>query len=171
MKPTYIKGGEIADSRASNAMKAIAQHINDSGYIQAREQNSQSALKNYAYEINTNFNATSEKVPNKDGNLVNDAYAQYKNDEYGEKVQLRSHSEPNVVVDLGVTDKGEPFAKATNFDIKNDNGRFASVFINNMEDLENYISVKAIQDVVKDFKGFEAKEQAKPKAKNSVERD
>ncbi len=171
MKPTLIKGDEIADSKASEAMKAIAQHISDSGYIQTREQNSQSSLKNYAYEINTNFNATSEKVPNKEGNLVNDAYALYKNDEYGEKIQLRSHSEPNVVVDLGLTDKGEPFAKATNFDIKKENGRFASVFINNTKDLENYISVKEIRDVVKDFKGFDAKEQAKPKAKNSVERD
>lgn len=167
MKPSIIRGDDIADSKASNAMKAIAQYINDSGYIQQKN----TPMQILAQETNKYFNANSDKVPNKDGNLVNDAYAQYKSDNYGERVQLRSHSEPAIVVELGLTDKGEAFAKATNFDIKKENGRFASVFINNSKDLENYVPVKEIRDAVKDFKSFDAKEQAKPKAKNTVERD
>lgn len=86
-------------------------------------------------------------------------------------LQLRSHSQPDIVVELGMTDKGEPFAKATNFEIKDDNGRFASVFINKPEDLDSHVPIKEIQDVVAQFKSGESKEQTKPKAKNSVERD
>lgn len=169
MKPSIIKGDDIADSKASDSMKAIAQYISDNGYIQSSQEHS--TMKNVAYEANQYFNAASDKVPNKDGGLVNDAYAQYKNDEYGEKVQLRSHSQPNIVVELGMTDKGEPFAKATNFEIKDDNGRFASAFINKPEDLDSYVPVKEIQDIVAQFKSGESKEQTKPKAKSNVERE
>ena len=168
MKPSIIKGDNIADSKVSDAMKAVAQYISDNGYIQSSQE--YSTMKNVAYEANQYFNAASDKVPSKDGGLVNDAYAQYKNDEYGEKVQLRSHSKPNIVVELGMTSKGETYAKATNFDIKKD-GRFATAFINKPEDFENYVPVKEIQDVIAQFKSGEAKEQTKPKAKANVERD
>lgn len=170
----FAKADDIAGSNAYKSMKAVAQHISDGGYIKPKEPaQEQSELSSFAVEANKYFNANSDKVPNREGKLVNDAYAQYSSDDYGEKVLLRNHSD-NVVVELGRTKDGDRFAKAVNFDIKDENGRPAAVFLNKPEDIREYITDKAVQDVIAQYKGFDEKQQAKSdpkKNKADIERD
>lgn len=172
-KTEFAKAEDIAGSNAYKSMKAVAQHISEGGYIKPREPvHEQSELSSFAVEANRYFSANSDKIPNKEGKLVNDVYAQYKNGEYGERVFLRNHSD-NVVVELGRTKDGSNFARAINFGMKDENGRPATVFLNKPEDIREYIADKATQDVVAQYKGFDGKEQAKSESKKSrpAERD
>lgn len=91
--------------------------------------------------------------------MVNDAYASYEKDNYGEKIKLRSHNS-RVVIELGVTNAGEPYAKAIDFGApKDDNNRFPYKFLNNVEDIatvirENNVD-KHIAALVAEYKGID----------------
>ena len=131
-----IKSGNISVAPATQAV------LNS---ILSKDIIKQSLMEQLAYEINKLFASTTNKVPSKKpdekGNyrLVNNAYAQYVNDDFGEKCVLRTHTD-NIVVELGITSDGSKFAKATNFDMgieTPDGKRYESIFINKPEDLEN----------------------------------
>lgn len=170
----FAKADDIAESNAYKSMKVVAQHISERGYIKSKEPaQKQSELSSFAVEANRYFNASSDKVPNSNGKLVNNAYAQYSSNDYGEKVLLRNHSD-NIVVELGRIKDGDRFAKAINFDIKDKNGRPAAIFLNKPEDIREYITDKATQDVIAQYKGFDEKQQAKSEPKKNkadIERD
>lgn len=106
---------------------------------------------------------------------MNNAYAQYKNDEYGEKVTLYNH-EDNVAVELGVTKDDKKYAVAINYDLNTDfearkEGEApAKAFINKKEELAQFVSNSEIRDMVSDFKEFSTqKEQTQSKAKAAPE--
>ena len=146
----------------------------------------------YAYKLNKEFfPQVSEKVPSTSadnkGALVSSEYAKSVHDEYGDRVQLYTHDD-NIVVELGLTSNNERYVKATNFDapmideetgekiMSRDGEHFVpqSMFINNLEDLDN-LSNEVIKLVVTAYKGFDKeKENTKPapkKNRTDVERD
>lgn len=153
-KITHVKGNEISDEWKVNA---IAQYIKKEGYIEEKQY---SKLQNLAYDLNMKFKTTGSKVPNKDNVLVNDAYAQYKNDEYGERVLVKSHTEPNLLVELGNTSDDKPYAKAINFEYRDDDGKVASCFINTRDDALNMIGNRDVARAIADYKQPQKEQQA-----------
>lgn len=157
-KPKYYKSDDIANAeKISPETKAIAQFLVETGEI-VKDDRATSELQKLAFTLNQTFNAESEKVMNEQGELVNNAYARYKNDEYGEKIELRSH-EDNVMVEFGKTSKGDKYIKATNFDYKDESGKFENLFINNKEDVGEYIGNQEIAKACIEYKNMDAKEK------------
>lgn len=157
-RPTFIKREDIADASCRKDTKAIAEFVEKSGLIAEKAEREYTPMQKYAYELNQYFNQTTDKVPsfaendNGEQNLVNDAYAKYIKDDFGERIRLASHSD-KIVVELGKTSDGKTFAKATNFDIPLDDGKgYASQFINKAEDLADLGIQKDIAAVVASYK-------------------
>jgi len=160
-KPNYYKADDIKSvDKISPETKAIANFVMESGML-VKDDKAISELQKLAFTLNQNFNAESEKVVNGQGELVNNAYARYRNDEFGERVELRSH-EDNVMVEFGKTAKGDKFIKATNFDYKDENGKFESLFINNKEDVGEYIGNAEIAKACIEYRNMDAKERNRP---------
>lgn len=177
-KLNFYKQSDIANAPINKDIKEIASFIEKNNFIEKREDKS-SQLKDFSVQANQYFNANTDKVPNENGDLVNNAYAKYENGNYGEKVILKNHND-NVAVELGVTSKGDNYALAINYDLnkefelRQDKEAPAKVYINNTEDLEGLVELPEIKDAITEFKGFSEKEankeQPKEKGKNAVER-
>ena len=147
--PRSYKGSEL-DS-FTEATNSIAAYIK-SNYVDT-------PLQALAYEYNQQLKQTTEKVFNHESKLVNDAYAKYESSEYGEKVQLCSHSS-KVVVELGESKDGKRFAKAIDFGApKNENNTYPYAFINNAQDLADIVAEhgfdKDLAAFVAEYKGFD----------------
>lgn len=166
----YEKDTQV-DDHLTNEIKAVAQSINEKFDIEKPFELSEMQI--VARDLNKQFSEQSEKVMNSNNELVNNEYAQFKKDGFGERVELRSHDN-NVVVELGTTSKGDKYAKATNFDMeKDESGKFPTIFLNNKEDVEQFVDNKVIAEAVKQYKNMDAKENAKTnaKAKADISRD
>lgn len=176
----FYKQDEIQNAYINKDIKEIAAFIQENDIVQKKEdRGNEGSLKNFAYEANQYFNANTEKVPNENGELVNNAYAKYSNDDYGEKVTIYNHTD-NTAVELGETNDGNKYAVAINYDLNKEfeprqQGEApAKAFINNEKDLENFIDLPEVREAVAEFKEFGGKEQEKEapkKNKASVERD
>lgn len=124
-------------------------------------------LKEWAINTNKYFTDYGDKVEStaegSKGEMVNDAYAKYVHDKYGEKVLLRNHRD-KIVVEVGFTKDNNTYAKAVNFDrpIPGSN-RYESIFINKTEDLEN-LSNKNVIEAVAAFKQLELPKLTKEQA-------
>ncbi len=171
----FYKQDEIAKAYINQDIKKIAAFIKDNGFIAEKTgDKEQSGLKNFAYEANMYFKDNGFTVIKDDGETVQDAYAKYVKDDYGEKVELHNHQD-NVVVELGFTQEGKAYAQAINYDL-NENGdqrqqgeKPAKVFINTADDIQQYVSNPEIGDMIAKHKAMGNKEQNK--AKETVERD
>lgn len=185
-KPVYAKqferasGSEIQNGEFNKYAKAVAARIMDAGFIKEAQKDIQldkipedqktPAMK-FTEFANNEFKANGGQVMREDGSAKTDAWAKYNppTENFGETVQLKSNSEKSIVIELSVDSENKPIAKATNFDVKLDNGRFASMYINTPADLardELKTVPQEIKDVTADFKGFERqREQDKPKPK------
>lgn len=185
-KPVYAKqferasGSEIQNGEFNKYAKAVAARIMDAGFIKEAQKDIQldkipedqktPAMK-FTEFANNEFKANGGQVMREDGSAKTDAWAKYNppTENFGETVQLKSNSEKSIVIELSVDSENKPVAKATNFDVKLDNGRFASMYINTPADLtrdELKTVPQEIKDVTADFKGFEKqREQDKPKPK------
>lgn len=185
-KPVYAKqferasGSEIQNGEFNQYAKAVAARIMDAGFIKEAQKDIQldkipedqktPAMK-FTEFANNEFKTNGGQVMREDGSAKTDAWAKYNppTENFGETVQLKSNSEKSIVIELSVDNENKPVAKATNFDVKLDNGRFASMYINTPADLardELKTVPQEIKDVTADFKGFEKqREQDKPKPK------
>lgn len=169
-KLNFYKQDAIATAPINKDIKQIAAFAQAQGFIEQREEKEQSALKTFAYEANQFFNANTEKVANTNGELVNNAYAKYVQDDYGEKVMLYNHTD-NTAVELGMTSSGDKYAVAINFDLNRDfdprqeTEPPAKAYINKASDLEQFIDLPEIRDAVAEFKEFGGKEQEKEQPK------
>lgn len=185
-KPVYAKqferasGSEIQNGEFNQYAKAVAARIMDAGFIKEAQKDIQldkipedqktPAMK-FTEFANNEFKTNGGQVMREDGSAKTDAWAKYNppTENFGETVQLKSNSEKSIVIELSVDSENKPVAKATNFDVKLDNGRFASMYINTPADLardELKTVPQEIKDVTADFKGFEKqREQDKPKPK------
>lgn len=159
-KPTFYRLNEIGSAPLTENAASIIAHIISNDYIHLKEQREPSVLEQFAIEANKFLAGQTDKVPSrkpdKDGNfpLVNDAYATYIMDEqYGEKIQLRNHRD-NIVVELGVTQDGQDFAKVIDFTEKDADGRYPFSFVNKPEDL-SAIPNEAIRIVVSSYMEFD----------------
>lgn len=181
-KLNFYKQDEIANAYINKDIKAIAAHIQEQGFITEKSDRSaliQNSLQQFAVEANQYFNANTEKVPNENGELVNNAYAKYSKDNYGERVTLYNHTD-NTAVELGETSGGDKYAVAINYDLNREfeprqQGETpAKAFINNKKDLENFIDLPEIREAVAEYKNISNKEQTKEtpkKEKANIERD
>lgn len=170
-KLNFYKQDAIATAPINKDIKQIAAYAQAQGFIEQREDSRErSALENFSYEANMFFNANTEKVANENGELVNNAYAKYTKNDYGEKVTLYNHTD-NTAVELGVTNSGDKYALAINFDLnrdftlRNDGEAPAKAYINKASDLEQFIELPEIRDVVAEYKEFGGKEQEKEQPK------
>ncbi len=167
------KGSEIQASAAFNVpAKKVAARIMEAGFIREEVQldkipdEQKTTLMRFAEYAKEQF-AGGEQFMREDGTTKPDAYALYKPDTgYGESVQLRSSSTPNIVVEVSYKQDEQygqqPVARATNFDVKLDNGRFASMYINTASDLDRQELAAvptAIKQAVYDFKEFDQRQQ------------
>lgn len=153
----YFGFTDNVSGKTADIMKCLV----DNGYVaeQSKEpkkeySNEYSKLQRLAFELNKQFSELDDKVLNKDGKEVNNAYASYKKDEYGEKVVLGNH-EDKVIVELGETKDGNPYAKAINFEVRDDNGKVASLILHNIEEVDTYVTNDAIREAVKEYKGVD----------------
>lgn len=154
-RPHFYGTTEILNSdKLSDRIKSIFNEIVYAGFISLEEKRNNSKMYALAVSCNEKLNSMTSKVPNKENNLVNNAYAQYINDEYGEYVELRNHDD-NIVVKLGETSKGDKFAKATNFDIIEEGGKYATLFLNNALDIKDNIANDEIALLIAEYKGID----------------
>ena len=175
------KGSEIQASAAFNVpAKKVAARIMEAGFIREEVQldkipdEQKTTLMRFAEYAKEQF-AGGEQFMRDDGTTKPDAYALYKPDTgYGESVQLRSSSTPNIVVEVSYKQDEQygqqPVARATNFDVKLDNGRFASMYINTASDLDRQELAAvptAIKQAVYDFKEFDQRQQQRESPKRS----
>lgn len=187
-KPVYAKqlerasGADIQNGDFNKYAKAVAQRILDAGFVKEISQKDSVSLNKipeedktpamkFADYANSEFKTNGGQVLRDDGSTKTDAWAKYNppTENYGETVQLKSNSEKSIVIELSTDKDDKPIAKATNFDVKLDNGRFASMYINTPADLardELNTVPQEIKSVTADFKGFDKqREQTKPKPK------
>lgn len=191
-KMGYYKQADIQSAYINADIKAVADVVERSGLLHEkadRGNDKSSTLASVAVEANKYFAQVSEQVMSTDESkgLVNDAYAQYKKDDYGEKVELHAHTD-NIVVELFEDKNGKPSALAVNYDVtvktddagkayfaeRQDGDAPAKAFINNAEDLKAYVANSEISEVIANFKGFEMeKEKSKEadKKREGVEKD
>lgn len=107
---------------------------------------------------------------NKEGNLVNNAYAQYVNDEkYGERVELKTHTSDNIIVRLYSDKSGNKIAKATNFSVR-ENGKPATVVIKDKATLDAYIDNAEIKPLIAEYVGFSLENSEQRRSNHNVER-
>jgi hypothetical protein len=182
-KPVVEVNEKIAEDKYAGALGKVAVHLAQQGFIQGKDEAQRSndnPLIALSVELNKGFSdkivvdvkaqdESGKYVPTGEMKEVKDSYARYINDEYGEKVQIRSHTEPSVVVDIFPDKNGDLSAKVTNFDFKDDNGRFAAVYINKPEDVKEFIQNPEVQQAT-----LQAKfggEQQNEKKSPTVERD
>lgn len=191
-KMGYYKQADIQSAYINADIKAVADVVERSGLLHEkadRGNDKSSTLASVAVEANKYFAQVSEQVMSTDESkgLVNDAYAQYKKDDYGEKVELHAHTD-NIVVELFEDKNGKPSALAVNYDVtvktddegkayfaeRQDGDAPAKAFINNANDLKAYVANSEISEVVANFKGFEMEKEASKEAdkkKEGVEKD
>lgn len=177
------KGSEIQASAAFNVpAKKVAARIVEAGFIREEVQldkipdEQKTTLMRFAEYAKEQF-AGGEQFMRDDGTTKPDAYALYKPDTgYGESVQLRSSSTPNIVVEVSYKQDEQygqqPVARATNFDVKLDNGRFASMYINTASDLDRQELAAvptAIKQAVYDFKEFDQRQQQRESPQSQKE--
>lgn len=187
-KMGFYKPNQIQDAYINADIKAVADVVERSGMVHEKE-NSRSALYEFAIEANKYFSDNSVKVQNENNEIVNNAYAKYSKDDYGEKVTLYAHLTPDengnlnqpsdVTVELGVTSEGSKYALAINYAI-NENGderqqgeKPARAYLNNTQDIADYIDLPEIADAIAEYKGFNGNEQEKKtpnKSKQDMER-
>lgn len=180
-KLEFIKREDIQGSNLYVGLQKIANFIEDKNII--ADKTSRSQLQEFSVTANKYFSNNSNKVE-VDGESKNDAYAQHKNNEFGEKVIIKSHTEPEVVVELGVNNKdGEKYAMVTNFALnengesiaKDENGKITEpplkYYLNKPEDVKQLIKLPEIQDIIYEFKGFSEKEQDKALPKDKQAKD
>lgn len=181
-KSSRFKSEEIADANINDGLKAIAQHLTESGLIQPRTEYTRDAVRDDLFNVsraaNEYFSTHTDKVPStKDESaLVHNVYAKLK-DAPARCVEIRSHTERDITVELGYNKEGEPFAAALNFElnkdgeVRGDKEPPMRIFINSKDQLE-LLPLQEIQDVVAGFKGFdqemaktlqELKDKPKPK--------
>lgn len=151
----YYTGKELSGSREdgtvvatfSESTQAIAQYIKDKVL--------EPTLSSLAYDFNQRLKQTTDKVFNEKGELVNDAYAKYINDEYGERIQLKAHNS-KVVVELGETADGSRYAKAIDFGApKSQNNTFPYAFINTAQDITaETVPDRDLAALVAEYKGI-----------------
>lgn len=178
-KLNFYKQDDIANAPINKDIKAIANLIQQEGFIAEKEPPKEN-LQSIAVDINKYFAANSDKVLNNENQLVNNSYAQY--DKEYNTVSIRNHTD-NVVVELRQGQDGNKYALATDFDLnekkepRQQGEAPQKAFVNNADDLANLIHQQEIRDVVADFKqiNLEAtKEQSQEqdtKKKPQVERD
>lgn len=159
-KPRLYRLSEIKDDNilCAPTTRAVLKSILSKDIIREKK-SERSQMEELTIELNRFFSSAADKVysaaSDEKGSrrLVNNSYAQYVSDNYGEKCILRSHND-NIVVELGVTGEGNRYARATNFDrpVETSEGtRYESLFINNTADLEN-LSDEAIIRAVAAYK-------------------
>lgn len=162
-KPALYKIEDLKNDniQCSPVTKSAINCIWVKNYIQ--EKGTRTEIEQLTLDLNKLFNEISEKVksanPDKLGNFrtVNNTYAQYLHDTYGEKCVLRSHTD-NIIVELGITGSGKKYALATNFDQPENTPegvRYKSIYLNVQDDLDN-LSDSAMKKAVAIYKGFEA---------------
>lgn len=153
-KATHFDSKNLESAPLSESTKSLIDFVKNN-YIEEPQSNLSKLVHNY----NLRLREVTDKVFNKNNEMVNDAYASYEKDNYGEKIKLRSHNS-RVVIELGVTKAGEPYAKAIDFGApKDNNNRFPYKFLNNAEDIatvvrENNVD-KHIVALVAEYKGID----------------
>lgn len=164
----FYKNDDIAASKLPASTKDIVAYINNEGYI--HDNREYTPMEKLAYDLNMHFKEVCDKVPSADQksddiSLVNETYAKYIKDDFGERVRLANHTDPSIV-ELGTTSSGDNFAKITEF---TDEGKVArSGFINNTADLGEMVRDIHIQEAVAAFKGIDMpKEKETSKAKEA----
>lgn len=152
-----ITAEQIAASSLSEEIKAIASYVNDNLLVQ-HDEKGYTALQNFAFECNMFFKEHSDKVPsmkeaeNGEKNLVSNAWASYKKDEYGERVTLSNHNDKKVI-EIGKTSSGQDYAKITDFAMQLPSGKYLADAIEKPDQdifttkgfLEPNIAAKAIE--------------------------
>lgn len=162
------------DNPAKSVPQAAPQNTSDNAQGKTFKK---SILREFSIEANKFFDENSAKVPNNVGKMVNDVYARYTNDKYGEKVTIFNHHE-NVIVELRIVN-GERHAVVKDFEL-NEQGKVRregeKPMVNEIvtvDDIDAYISsiFPEIKEVVYQFKFSEdAKEQTKTKKAPEIER-
>lgn len=175
----FYKQDDIANAPINEDIKAIANFAKENGFIEKRETKVMgSPLKEFTIQANRYFSANSEKVVNENSELVNNAYAKYEDGNYGERVTLYNHND-NTAIELGTTSGGDKYALAINYDLNRDfksrqqGEKPAKVYINKAEDVDKFVDLPEIKDIVTEFKNFNEKETKKeqPKEKNEAENE
>lgn len=161
---TYINNtSDIALYISNKEMGAVI--ANFKGFDRER-----SKIEDFCIHCNNELKATTEKVMNKEGNLVNNAYAQYVNDEkYGERVELKTHTSDNIIVRLYSDKSGNKIAKATNFSVR-ENGKPATVVIKDKATLDAYIDNAEIKPLIAEYVGFSLENSEQRRSNHNVER-
>lgn len=184
-KPVIEINQQIADDKYAGVVGKIAAHILDNGYIKGKEEiekgNRNDPLFDYMLDMKKSFTEkvmVDVKEQASDGQWITtgetketpDAYANFKNDDYGKRIEVKSHSEPELLVEFFNDKDNKPAVRVTNFDIKNEkNNQYAKVYINKPEDVKEYISQPEVQKAIADFKGFDMEKEISKKSP-SVER-
>lgn len=139
--------GETKVAPFTDITQAIAQHIKDNVLG--------TPFGRLTIEYNQRLRQTTDKVFNEEGKLVNDAYAKYINDEYGERIQLKSHNS-KVVVELGEREDGSRYAKAIDFGApKSQNNTFPYAYINTAQDITaETVPDRDLAVLVAEYKGI-----------------
>ena len=82
---------------------------------------------------------------------VPDAYAKYCNDDYGERIRLQSHTDNNIVVELGLAqNSGKPYAIILDFNNKDESGSPDKTVVRDSSSL-NKIKNSAVKECVSNW--------------------
>ena len=131
----FYKNEDVEASKLPKSTKSIVEFVNNEGYI--NDSREFTPMQKLGYDLNMHFKEVCDKVPSANSKademtLVNEIYAKYINDDFGERVRIINHTD-NLVVELGATSNGKNFAKVTEFNEQKKVER--SGFINNSADL------------------------------------
>lgn len=169
-KPKFYKMADIPNSNISNNLKEIAEYAKEN----LLENEISNELFKFSVEANKHFDANSDKIVDKEGNLVNKEWAEKKS-KHGEKVVLSSKGS-DIIVELEIK---EGLRKATaknfeyneNFETRKQGEKPAKIELKTKDDVEQYLDVPQIKEVVIQFVDFEMEKKRNSPEKSKPVKD
>lgn len=127
-------------------------------------------LKSFVQEANDFASESGNKIQNKDGKEVNEVYVNLGANKQGKQCAIvDSHSSVRFEVGEFQNDKGKTcqYARAIDFENKNENGRPSVTYIKSAEDMKQFEGriPEAAAFIVKEYKGLNEQEQTKEQPK------
>lgn len=137
-----------ADKGFADSTLSVAKYLNDN-VIKPYEK---SALMQMAIDTNNYLKENSGMVQSfQTDKQVPDAYAKYHNDNYGERIRIHSHTDNNLVVELGwEMNGGKPYAVILDFNKTDENGSPEKTVVRSSANLDK-IRNSAVKECVSNW--------------------
>ena len=163
--------GKIASNDKLNYYaRMVAQRVLDMGDISySLDKKDIEKIPDKARTDLMRFAVTAQQHFDKEENKADKAVMKYlpNTEKYHEAVVFRSEKAKGITVEVGKTNDENRYIKATNYNVRDDNNKPATFYVNTMDDLKNKLPEvpQSIKEAASTYKGLSEKEAPAKEAK------